>query len=174
MNPRIRLIGGAVAAAIALVLGVLAAWPIYRSGWLWLVAGVALVLGAGIAWARERWQWSFPIFVCTVLGTFVLTVVPVAVPQALTNGPLRGLGDGIAAIALGWKQLLTLTLPVGTYQTVLVPAYLVMFVSALLIVFIAQRGGRWPVLAALPSCCRSPSALSSEPPPSARRCSSAR
>ncbi|GAB2547804.1 transglutaminase domain-containing protein [Leucobacter ruminantium] len=150
MRAGVRLAGGIAAAAVALAIGVLAAWPIYRTGWLWLVALVALVLGAGLAWARERWRLSFPVFAALVLGVFALTVVPVAVPQSIASGPLRGLGDGLAAIALGWKQLLTLTLPVGTYQTVLVPAYVVMFATALLVVFIALRGGRWPVLAALP------------------------
>ncbi|MGJ0204290.1 DUF3488 domain-containing protein [Leucobacter sp. gxy201] len=150
MKPGVRIIGGVSASAVALALGVLAAWPIYRSGWLWLVALVALVLGAGIAWARERWRLSFPVLAALVLGAFVVTVVPVAVPQSLASGPLRGLVNGLAAVALGWKQLLTLTLPVGTYQTVMVPAYLVMLATALLVVFIAARRGRWPVLAAVP------------------------
>ena len=43
MKPGVRIIGGVAASAVALALGVLAAWPIYRSGWLWLVALVALV-----------------------------------------------------------------------------------------------------------------------------------
>lgn len=150
MKPGLRLAGGAAAAAIALTLGVAAAWPIYQSAWLWVVAAAALVFGGGLAWARERWALGLPIFAALVLGVFVLTVVPVAVPQAFSTGLLGGLVDGVAAIALGWKQLLTLTLPVGTYQTVLVPAYVVFFATALLTVFTAQRPGKWPVLAAAP------------------------
>lgn len=145
-----RLIGGLIAATLALVLGVLAAWPIYQTSWLWLVAAVALVLGAGIAWVRGRWRIRFPVLAAIVLGAFALTVVPVAVPQSLTAGPLRGLVDGLAAAALGWKQLLTLTLPVGTYRTVLVPAYIVLLLSALLVVLIAQHPGRRAALAAIP------------------------
>ena len=84
---------------------------------------------------------------------FVVTVVPVAVPQSFERMPaglLRGLLDGVAGIVLGWKQLLTLTLPVGTYQAVLVPAYLVFLLSAFAAAAIALRAGRFAPLAALP------------------------
>ncbi|RGE23224.1 transglutaminase domain-containing protein [Leucobacter sp. wl10] len=145
-----RLVAGLAAAALALALGVLAAWPIYRTAWLWLAAAVALVLGGGIAWARGRWRIPFPVLAAIVLASFALTVVPVAVPQSLTSGPLRGLLDGLASAALGWKQLLTLSLPVGTYRTVLVPAYIVLLLSALLVVGVAQHPGRRSALAAIP------------------------
>ena len=147
---RRRFAGAVWASALALVLGVAAAWPIYRSPWLGVVAGAALVLGTLIVWARERWRLSFPIVAAVILGTLVISIVPVAVPQALSNGLMRGLGDGLAAVALGWKQLLTLSLPVGTYQTVLVPAYVVMLATVLLALTLAARPGRWASLAALP------------------------
>lgn len=148
VNP--RPIGGVLAAAIALALGVLAAWPIYQTARTWLVAAAALILGAGLAWARERWRLNPPVFLALALAAFVLTLVPVAVPQALGGGFLRGLVDGLAAVPLGWKQLLTLTLPVGSYRTVLVPLYLVLLVTALLVVLLAQRTGKSAALAAIP------------------------
>jgi hypothetical protein len=150
LTPVVRLLGGLSAAAASLVLGVLAAWPIYQTSWLWLVAAVALVLGGGIAWARARWRIRFPVLAAIVLGVFALTAVPVAVPESLTIGPLRGLLDGLAAVALGWKQLLTLALPVGTYRTVLVPAYVVLLATALLVTVIAQHPGRRSAFAAIP------------------------
>lgn len=150
MNVRTRLIGALVASATALALGALAAWPIYRSAWLWIVAAAALLLGAGAGLARERWKPALPLFVAALIALFALSVLPVAVPSMLTTAPLRGLSEGVSAVALGWKQLLTLDLPVGTYQTVLVPAYVVFFTSAVLIVILAARQGRIPVLAAIP------------------------
>ncbi|UOQ59898.1 hypothetical protein MUN76_12725 [Leucobacter rhizosphaerae] len=145
-----RFVGGLVALALALALGVAAAWPIYATPWLGVVAASAWVLGAGLVWARERWRFSFVVTAALILGTLVLTIVPVAVPQALSSDLLRGLGDGLAAIALGWKQVLTLSLPVGTYQTVLVPAYVVMLATVILSLTLAVRRGRWSSLAALP------------------------
>ncbi len=146
---------GAAAAAVALALGVWAAWPIYRTPWLWLVAAVALVLGAGIAWLRDRLRLGPIVLAAVTLAAFALTVVPVAVPEAMPparggGGLLRGLLDGLAAVALGWKQLLTLTLPVGTYRTVLVPAYVVFLLTALLTGILARRSARAATLAAVP------------------------
>ncbi|MBK0417600.1 hypothetical protein JD276_00925 [Leucobacter sp. CSA1] len=148
-----RLVGAVAAAGAAISLGALAAWPIYRTPWLWAVAVAGLLLGAGLGWARARWRWSPPVLVAVWLAAFLVTLVPVAVPSAMDGG-LPGLGrgfvDGVAAVALGWKQLLTLTLPVGTYQTVLVPAYLVFSLTGLLATTIALRPGRWASLAAIP------------------------
>lgn len=143
-------IAGIAASMVALSLGVLAAQPIYRTPWLWLVALVALVLGVAVSFARDRWRLSPPIVIAVLLGAFVVTVVPVAVPQSLNAGFLSGLIDGLAAVALGWKQLLTLTLPVGTYRTVLVPFYLVALVSVVLIMLLSGRSRRVAVFAVAP------------------------
>ncbi|WP_024357338.1 DUF3488 domain-containing protein [Leucobacter chironomi] len=150
----VRAVWGALAAALALALGVWAAWPIYRTPWLWAVAAAALILGTGIAWLRERLRWGAVVLAAVALGVFALTVVPVAVPEAMPGahggGLLRGLLDGLAAVALGWKQLLTLTLPVGSYRTVLVPAYVVFLLTALLVGILARRSARAAVFAAAP------------------------
>lgn len=148
-----RIAAAAAACALAAVVGVAAAWPIYETGRLWLVAGAALVLGFGIALARRAWRLRAPVLAVAVLGAFALTVAPVAVPQAFAEGPfgyVRGLVDGLAAVALGWKQLLTLDLPVGSYQTVLVPFYTVILLSTLLATVIALLPGRLAALAAVP------------------------
>ncbi|MHA3684003.1 transglutaminase domain-containing protein [Leucobacter sp. HY1908] len=155
MKPAVRYrLAGVAAAAAALSLGVLAAQPIYRTPWLWLVALVALVLAAAVSWARDRWRLGPPVVIAAVLAAFIVTLVPVAVPQSLSTGSMSGIAsgfvDGLAAVALGWKQLLTLTLPVGTYRTVLVPFYLVALVSALLIMLLATSSRRVAVLAAAP------------------------
>ncbi|WP_449276943.1 DUF3488 and transglutaminase-like domain-containing protein [Leucobacter sp. GX24907] len=149
----IRIAAAGAACVLAALLGVAATWPIYETGRLWLVAGIAVVLGVGLGVARRLWTLRMPVFVAALLVAFALTVAPVAVPQAFVQGPLgyvRGLADGLAAVALGWKQLLTLDLPVGSYQTVLVPFYLVMLLSSLLATMIALRPGRLAALAAVP------------------------
>ncbi|MGD9607411.1 MAG: DUF3488 domain-containing protein, partial [Leucobacter sp.] len=153
MTARARLLGAILAVAVAICLGAIAAWPIYQSWWLLVPAGAALVLGCGLAAIAAKRHWSGLVALALLFGLFVLTVAPVAVPSSLAQlplGPLRGIVDGLAAIVLGWKQLLTLTLPVGTYQTMMVPAYLVFLLSAFLAVWIAVRGGRFAALAAFP------------------------
>lgn len=153
MTPLARLVSAVVAAAAATVLGVLAAWPIYQTPWLLAPAAAGLGLGAGLAWAGWRLRWAVPVRLAAAVAAFALTLLPVAMPQALLAPPaqwLPALADALAAVVLGWKQLLTLTLPVGTYQTVLVPAYAVFFITAFAGVWIALRSPRVAPFAALP------------------------
>lgn len=152
MTSRVKTLGASAAAILALLLGVLAAWPIYRTWWLLVPAAVGLIVGVGVAVLGAR-RLSGLATAGALLVAFVLTVVPVALPQSFERLPLglmRGLLDGVAAVVLGWKQLLTLTLPVGTYQAVMVPAYLVFLLSAFLATTIALRAGRFAPLAAFP------------------------
>lgn len=153
MNPRARLWGAIAASTAAVGLGVLAAWPIYGTRWLLVPAAVALLLGSGLAAFAARRRWPVPAALAALFVLFALTVAPAAVPRSFNQlplGPLRGVVDGVAASVLGWKQLLTLSLPVGTYETMLVPAYLVFLLSAFLTTWIALRGGRFAALAAFP------------------------
>ena len=149
MSARMRLIGISGALVIALTIGVVAAWPIYQSWWLLVPAGVGLVLGVFTgSFVAQR----FGVLVASgaLFVGFVLTVVPVAVPSSFERMPMglfRGLLDGVAAVALGWKQLLTLTLPVGTYQAVMVPAFLVYLLTAFAATLIATRAKRFAALA---------------------------
>lgn len=137
--PRARLLGGLCAALVATCLGVAAAWQIYDTPWLWAPATAGLVIGGGTAWWGMRRRSALAASV-VLTAAFVLTVVPVAAPQSFDTlpwGPVRGLLDALAAVVLGWKQLLTLTLPVGSYQAVLVPAYLVFLLSSFTVVALA-------------------------------------
>ncbi|MBP6684300.1 MAG: hypothetical protein KA158_02665, partial [Leucobacter sp.] len=151
-----RSAGAAVLAVCAILLGVSAARPIYETPGLWIVAGVAAISAYAVVWAGARWRWGALTFVALAVVLLVF-VVPASVPQKLDGiaesglvEALRGYGDGIAAIALGWKQLLTLTLPVGTYQTVLVPFAVLMFTVVATATALALRGSRAAVVASLP------------------------
>lgn len=143
----------AALSALAVALGALSAMPIYRTSWVWVVAGVGWLLAFAVVWLGRRFRWG-PLTGALLLLGCAAVIVPLAVPSALGSGPdglLRGLGDGLAAVALGWKQLLTLTLPVGTYQAVLVPLFVVVAASTALIAELGLRGGRAAPFAALPA-----------------------
>ncbi|MGO3236350.1 MAG: DUF3488 domain-containing protein [Canibacter sp.] len=127
---RLRII---IALVISAVLGVLAAWPIYQTPRLWLVALAATLLGAGLIIARK--QWKIPIITLVALGlaAFLILALTIAVPSAWHDLPGSlgaGLVDVLASIVLGWKQLLTLELPVGSYQAMLMPFFIVITVSS--------------------------------------------
>nr|WP_237465294.1 transglutaminase domain-containing protein [Leucobacter luti] len=138
--------------AIALLAGI-AAWPVYRGPEAWLAVGAAAAAAFAITWAGRRWRWGALTAVALLLG-FVALLVPAAVPSALDGAPaglLRGLGDGLAAVALGWKQILTLTLPLGSYQAVLVPLFTTVYAAAAAATWLAVRGDAASPWAALPA-----------------------
>ncbi|MEQ1736319.1 MAG: transglutaminase domain-containing protein, partial [Rhodoglobus sp.] len=51
----------------------------------------------------------------------------------------EGLADLLAGVALGWKQLLTITLPVGDYEALLVPALVLVLATVVVGLSIALR-----------------------------------
>lgn len=122
---------------VAGVLAAIAAWPIYGSPRVLLTAAAGIVAGlALVALARAlpyrgvlRW---LTIVVAAALS-YLLLVVPVAIPSAMT-GPqawVLGIRDGAVGVVVGWKQVLTLSLPLGEYQAVLAPFLVVMLAGTL-------------------------------------------
>ncbi|MFD5599097.1 DUF3488 domain-containing protein [Leucobacter sp. NPDC058333] len=147
------IIGAALLSAIAVAAGALSAMPIYRTPWVWLVGGVAWAVSFGIVWLSRYMRWGIGA-VALLIAAFVVAVVPLAVPSALGTGPaglIGGLIDGLATVSLGWKQLLTLTLPIGTYQAVMVPWLVVAMATSAAITALALRGGRVAPFAAVPA-----------------------
>ncbi len=140
---------------VAVVLATIAAWPVYGSPRMILVAAVGLVLGLGLAVVARLLRWrgvvgALLVTAFAVVG-YALVVVPVAIPSAL-GSPMRiveGVRDGFVGVIVGWKQLLTLALPLGEYQAVLVPFLLVILLGSLLggLLVLPDRG--WSPLAVL-------------------------
>ena len=79
------------------------------------------------------------------LTAAVLVVgIPLAVPSRL-GGPtelVRGLGELATGLVLGWKDLLTVELPVGAYRNLLVPALAVFLVGTCVVLLLAWREDR--------------------------------
>ncbi|MDQ1129160.1 transglutaminase domain-containing protein [Microbacterium sp. SORGH_AS_0888] len=130
-------------------LGVVAWWPVYQDAWLLLVAAVAFAIAAAISVVavRRRWRWWW--VAVTALGAYLVVGVPLAAPSAL--GDLSRLPNAFVSVATapvtGWKNLLTLDLPLGTYQATLAPALIVFLVAPLVAFAFAWRGRRTWTLA---------------------------
>jgi hypothetical protein len=119
--------------AVALAIASVAWWPVYQTPRFVIAAVVALAAGFGVALAGALLRW--PSFVVLIVGVvlFVATGVPVTMPSRTIAGVVPtadALIDLIAAVALGWKQLLTVALPVGDYQALLVPFYALVLAAA--------------------------------------------
>ena len=137
---------------IMTAVGAAAFWPVYRDTSFLVMAVGAVLAGTLVALVGARFRW--PSFVVLLVGAAVLFVagVPLAIPDRAIAGVLPS-WDGVVelagAIVVGWKQLLTITLPVGDYQALLVPAFVLLYASSLVAGTIAARA-RFPELAVVP------------------------
>jgi len=140
-------------AVAAVALGAWSFWPVYQSTAFVVMLGATLLLGTAIAVAG--WAWRLPSI--AVVGFVVIVYlgagVQLAVPSEATAGGLlpspEGFVDLVQGTWLSWKQLVTISVPVGSYQALLVPAFLLTLLATVLTVTIALRSSR-PELAAIP------------------------
>ncbi|MGO8608785.1 hypothetical protein ACC848_38080, partial [Rhizobium johnstonii] len=107
-------------------------------------------LALGIA-ALVRWRrWDGWATAGLVVITLFVAGVPLAVPGRL-GGPselMHGLGELAAGTVVGWKDLLTVQLPVGSYRNLLVPALVVFLVGttvALTTAWRASAAAMWAI-----------------------------
>ena len=117
----------AVALLAAVALATWAAWPIYQTAWLIVVAAAGTVLGVALALLRHRLR-PLPLIAVGLLA-WLVTATTAAVPSAFEHLPdslYAALQNTAWSLVYGWKQLLTLELPVGTYQAMLVPFFTVL------------------------------------------------
>ncbi|CAN5620163.1 hypothetical protein BH10ACT7_BH10ACT7_12890 [soil metagenome] len=137
---------------ITTVIAATALWPIYASPALIVLIAVALPLGSLIAVLGAVFRWPSPVVMGATVVAFFVVGVPLAVPSKAEYGilpTLNGVIDLAAGVALGWKQLLTITLPVGSYQALLVPALVLVLLTAVIggSVALRSRRGELAVLA---------------------------
>lgn len=139
----------ALAISTAVALGTL--WPVYQSVEFLRLAAVAFAAGAAIALLGAVYRWASSILVLLTVGVYLLIGVPLAIPGKATGGvfpSVDGMVELLSATALGWKQLLTVVLPVGAYQSLLVPALVLVLLSTVIGLSTALRA-RVPELAVL-------------------------
>jgi transglutaminase-like putative cysteine protease len=149
--PLVRLVDAVFVVAL-LAVAATPLWPVYRSPALIAVAVGALVVGGAIAAAGAlRRLPAYAVAALTALG-FVLFGVPLAVPsQAATR--ILPTAEGLRSLVLGaatsWKQMLSVDLPLGDYEALLVPAWIVLLVAVVVGLSLALRlrSRGWAVLA---------------------------
>ncbi len=109
-------------------------WPIYGDTYFAIVVGVAALLG--IAGARLLVSRSAGWLTRSLFGVFGVALVGplVSAPGIFTSGAafMRNWVDAIYSIVFGWKQLITIDPPVGTYHGLMTPAFVVFFAANLL------------------------------------------
>lgn len=117
-------------------------WPIYQNLQFVVLAVVTTLVGSAIAITGALLRWPSAIVAPVTVVAFAVLGVPLAVPDEAIGGllpSLPGLLDLFSSVALGWKQLLTITLPVGSYQALLVPAFVILLLSSVVSLSVALR-----------------------------------
>lgn len=127
------------------------AWPIYEDSSFIVLVVAALVVANAIALLGLWRSWSALRVTLFTAAAYLVVGVPLAIPSALADplAVLVGLGRLFVAPITAWKDLLTLSLPVGSYQTVLVPALLVFLVSAVASLSLGLRSKTYWMLGAV-------------------------
>jgi hypothetical protein len=130
-----------------------ALWPIYRGSAVVIMVAVVAIAASALAVLGAVFRWPGYVMVLVTVGLYVVLGVPLAVPDSALYGVLPTL-DGLIALlagtALGWKQLLTITLPVGSYQALLVPAFILVLLSVMIGLSLALRSRRGDLAALAP------------------------
>lgn len=137
---------------LATALAAFALWPIYQDPRFIVMVAVTTVLGSVIAILGAVFRWKSWLVILLGFGVLLAAGVPLAVPDEAIAGflpSLTGIRDLLAGVALGWKQLLTIALPVGDYQALLVPAFVMVLTGTIVALSVALRA-KWGELAVLP------------------------
>lgn len=127
---------------VAYAVAAVAFWPIHQSPYLVVAAGVAIVAGVAIAVAGALRGWNALVLLGVTTAAYLLLGVPAAVPDRTIGGVLPtvpGLVDLVTGTALSWKELLTISLPVGSYESLLVPVFLSTLVLQVTTLSVALR-----------------------------------
>ncbi|MBT2503308.1 transglutaminaseTgpA domain-containing protein [Curtobacterium sp. ISL-83] len=148
----VRLAGGTLVVWLLLVVASTAWWPVYRDGSMIVAAVTAIVFGTVVALLGAVLRLPTAVVVVATVAVFAVSGVPAAVPGE-ANGVLptgTGLLYLFAGVALGWKQLVTISLPVGSYEALLVPYFVTLLVATVTAVSVATRASRQE-LASIPA-----------------------
>lgn len=138
------------------VAAAVAAWslmPVYDSGRYAVVAVVAILGGANSAVLCERLRWGSSRVVLLSLLVYVVAGLTLVVPGALAGAGAAGDAglDLARGPVLGWKDIVTLPLPLGDYGTTLVPVFALFLAGTATSTWVAIHARRWWPMAGVTS-----------------------
>ncbi|GAA3774713.1 transglutaminase-like domain-containing protein [Microbacterium kribbense] len=140
-------VGSAYAVAMAAV-AALAAWPIYADARMLLLASLAVAGALVVSVAATLLKWAGWLTALAAVGVFLVLGVGVAVPPSGERGVVGSVVGALTGVITGFKDLVTVELPVGGYRNLLVPALAVFLIGTLVTLRVGWRPERWGALAA--------------------------
>jgi transglutaminase-like putative cysteine protease len=126
-------------------------WPTYQSTSFIIMVVATVIIGTAIGVVGAVFRLSAAIVALMAVAAYLLCGVALAVPDKAIVGvfpSVDGVLDLITGAALGWKQLVTISAPVGSYQALLVPVFFVVLLVSVVSVTVALRArrGEWALL----------------------------
>lgn len=128
--------------ALLAVVGAIAAWHIYESATVFVATGLSTVVGMLLAWLLRRTRWWWRVLVIAVAYLAVTTVLTLPEMLADPAGAPSHMFRIVMTPVSGWKDLLTLDLPLGDYQAVIAPYVLVVLCATYAAVALSLRAGK--------------------------------
>ncbi len=127
-------------------------WWIFGTLQLVVALAVALLVGTALAWLAAVRRWSGIAVLLTGLAALALLAVPLTAPHRIPRGEwLPAFADAAAAVVLSWRRLLTIGLPVGTSDALLMAPVVLVLTGAVIGVSIALRSSRAETAAIVPA-----------------------
>src|SRR5690606_3880103 len=127
-------------------------WWIFGTLQLVVALAVVLLVGAAIAWLGTVRRWASITIILTGLAALALLAVPLTAPQRIPRGGwLAALPDAAAAVVLAWRRLLTIGLPAGTGDSLLMAPVVLVLAGTIIGVSLALRSKRAEAAALVPT-----------------------
>ncbi|GIG54160.1 transglutaminase domain-containing protein [Demequina activiva] len=138
------MVAGAAVAALALA-------PVFESSRYVIVVAVAAAAGACVTILADRLGRGPGFATLLIVIAYVAGGLGLAIPGALSDldSVAASLLELVRGPVLGWKDIVTLPLPLGAYRGTLVPVYALFLVGTLLATWAAVRARRWWPLGAV-------------------------
>lgn len=117
-------------------------WSSYQDPAFIVLVGVTFLVGAAIAILGAVFHWNSFTMLLTVVGTYLVLGVPLAVPDHALFGvlpTLSGFGELLVGTATSWRQLVTISLPVGSYESLLIPVFILILITVVASLSLALR-----------------------------------
>ncbi|MBC7519083.1 MAG: transglutaminase domain-containing protein [Microbacteriaceae bacterium] len=145
---------GVVLLALCTVTAVAGLWPVYLTGQFLLLVAVTVSVASILAVVADRFRWPPHLLGVALVVAYLAVGVPVAVPAEALFGvlpTLEGLGVLFMGSVTGWKQLITVTLPAGSFEPLLVPVFLAILFTHTVSLSVALRARRrqWALIGPL-------------------------
>ncbi|MGO3884696.1 MAG: transglutaminaseTgpA domain-containing protein [Mycetocola sp.] len=140
-----------VAVVILLLICAVPLWPMYRHPFVAVTVAGAVVLGTAGAIVGVRFRLPWYSRVVILMAVALIAGPALAVARGTLAGvvpTLEGLARFSTGVVTGWSDIISVDLPLGDYDAVLVPAFVVLLAAVAVGVGQALRGRRWPALIA--------------------------